>query len=116
MKKFLLLLSVLVLTGCSLYRVTSEDTTTNFYPAKKSVSDVTYLSSVDRPHEIIGTVQVNAERRQKLDEVIERMKYEASVLGGDAITDVKVTSPYKWNPNGYIRANFTASVVVFKDK
>ncbi|MBF0478914.1 MAG: hypothetical protein HQL26_05490 [Candidatus Omnitrophica bacterium] len=116
MKKLLLFTSLLFLTGCSLYNVTSEDTTTNFYPSKKSAADVTYLTTVDRAYDVIGTVRVNTERRQKISEVIDRMKYEASILGGDAIINVKVTSPYKWNPNGYIRGIFTADVIVFKDK
>jgi hypothetical protein len=113
---------VLVVSGCSIYRVTSQDTTTTYYPSKPSSHDVLYAENLDRAHEIIGRVTVNADRNQRIGNVIEKMKWEAAILGGDAITDIKSDADGFWKKlpaqkiigNGYTRANFTASVVVFK--
>lgn len=111
-----------MLTGCSLYHVNSEDTTTEYYPAKESPRDVVFLENIDKPHQVIGIVTVNAERRQYLSEVLEKMKREAAILGGDAITNLQSDASGTWKKlpaqdiigNGYVRANFTASVVVYK--
>ena len=108
--------------GCSIYKLDSEDITTDYYPSKKSPEEVVYLQSIDRAHEIIGYVTVTTERRQKIDDVIKKIKREAAVLGGDAITDIKSDSTGRWKKlplqkmigNAYVRANFTAAVVVFK--
>ena len=114
---------VLLTSACSLYTVDSQDISTDYYPPKNSSSDVVYLDTVTQPHEIIGYVTVDAERQQRsIDDVIDKMKYEAAVLGGDAITDIKTDVPGYWKKlpaqemlkNGYVRANFSAAVVVFK--
>ena len=109
--------------GCSLYSVDSQNVSDEFYPSKSSANDVVYLESVDRPHDIIATVVVNTERRQGMDDVIAKMKREAAILGGDAITDIKTNASGTWKKlpaqkligNAYVRANFSAEVVVFKD-
>lgn len=118
-----LLLFCVTLTGCSLYYVNSEDTTTEYYPAKKSSEEVIFMETIDKPHEIIGVVTVNTERRQSLNDVIVKMKREAAILGGDAITNLQSDATGVWKKlpaqdllgNGYVRANFTASVVIFKE-
>jgi hypothetical protein len=93
-----------------------------FYPAKNT-EDVVYLESVDREHEVIGTVIVNGERKQRnMDDVIQKMRREAAILGGDAITNIQSDATGVWKKlpahetlkNAYVRANYTASVVVFK--
>jgi hypothetical protein len=123
MKKFFLLSGMIFLTSaCSLYRIDSEEISTNYYPRKDSLQDVVYLERLDRPAEIIGYVTINTERNRTFEEVIEQMRYEASELGGDAITEITVGAPGSWKRipiqqwfgNAYIRANFTAKVVVFQ--
>ena len=112
----------IIFSACSLYRVDSKDITTNYYPSNTSINDVVYLESIDKPHEIIGIVTVNAERRQSIDNVMDKIKREAAILGGDVITDIKTDATGYWKKlpaqkligNGYIRANFTAVVAVFK--
>ncbi len=118
----LLILLVVVAAGCSIYHINSEDISADYYPSKKTANDVVYLDAIDRPHEIIAYVTVNAERRQNIDDVITKMKREAAILGGDAITDIKTDGSGVWKKlpaqhligNGYVRANFKATVVIFK--
>jgi len=124
--KQLLFQAVLVLflaSSCSVYHVTSTDTTEHYYPAKPSENDVVYLETIDKAHEIIGIITINGERKQRsMDYVIQKMKREAAILGGDAITDIKTDATGIWKKlpaqealgNAYVRANFTTSVAVFK--
>jgi len=108
-------------SGCSIYHVNSVDTTEDYYPSKQTANDVVYLQTVDKPHRVIAQVIVNTERRKTISEVIGKMKREAAILGGDAITDIRTDASGAWKKlpaqalvgNGYIRANFTASVIVF---
>ena len=120
MKKIVSLIAIVLLTSsCSIYHISSTDTTDDYYPSREG-GDVVYLDRIDDTYTVIGTVTVNAERRQRLDDVIEKMKREAAILGGEAITDLQsdATGPWKRLPiqqtigNAYVRANFTASVVV----
>ena len=112
----------LIFSACSLYHIDSKDITTNYYPSKQSINEVEYVESLDKPHEVIGLVTVNAERRQTMDEVMVKMKREAAILGGDVITDIKTDATGYWKSlpaqkfigNGYIRANFSAVVAVYK--
>ena len=116
------LMLMLSASSCSFYRVDSEDLSEDYVPSKNSVNDVVYLDKIDRPHKIIGTIKVNAERRQNIENVMVRMKYEAAMLGGDAITDIKSNATGTWRKlpaqkiigNAYIRAEFSATVVVWK--
>ncbi len=116
------ILSLIFFSGCSIFHVDSQDVSTDLHTPKESANDVAYLETVDKPHEIIGYVTVNAERRQTLDNIIDKMKREAAILGADAITDIKTNATGTWKMlpaqkfigNGYIRANFTATAVVFK--
>ena len=120
------LLSLLLLTGflsgCSMYTIDSKDTTLDFYPPKKSIDEVQYLETVDRPYEEIGIVTVTAERRQTLEDVLPKLKQEAAILGGDAITDIKADDNGSWKSiklqkifgNGYIRTRYTSKVLVLK--
>ena len=109
------------LAGCSVYQIESKSNSTKYYPPKTSANDVAYLESLDKPHEIIGTVTVTTERRQALENVIPKMLYEASVMGGDAITDIQTDATGSWKKirpqallgNAYIRSNYSAKVVIF---
>lgn len=108
--------------GCSVFQIDSRTEGTKYYPPKKSTSDVIYLESVDKPYDVIGTVTVTTERRQALENVIPKMIYEASVMGGDAITDIQTDATGTWKKikpqallgNAYIRSNYSAKVIVFK--
>ncbi len=111
----------LILCSCTLYRINSEEVTENFYPAKKSPDEVVYLEEIDRPFEVVGYITVNAERVQGFDEIVEKMKKEAATLGADAVTNIQSGASDAWKKlprrmfeNGYVRANFTATAVVFQ--
>ena len=123
MKKVFWGLALLILTsGCSFYNINSEEVTENYYPPKKSSESVVFLDEVKDPHEVIGFVTVNTERRQKMQDVLEKMKREAAILGGDAITNItrktskgnekiKMAKLKKFFEDGAIRSTFTATVV-----
>lgn len=120
---FILICSVFLLAGCTIYHIDSEDITLDYYPAKSSPDQVDYVQNISRPHEVIGYVMVNTERRQQeRAELIEKLKKEAAVLGGDAITNIETDATGLWKKlpaqrvigNAYVRANFKATVIVYK--
>jgi len=112
----------LLLSACSIYHIDSQDITTDYYPSKQLASDVVYLEKIDKPHTVIGYVTVNTERRWTINEVLDKMKREAAILGGDAISNIKSDATGTWKNlpaqeligNAYVRANFSCSVAVFK--
>ena len=124
MKYFLLSIALMtgLLSGCTVYQIDSKDTTLDFYPPKKSIDEVGYMEKIDKPYEEIGVVSVTTERRQSLEDVLPKLKYEAAILGGDAITDVKTDAGGTWKniklqkflANANIRTKYTAKVVVLK--
>lgn len=115
-------LGLLTLSACSLYRIDSEEVSTSFYASKTSDTDVTYVETVTEPHEVIGFVTVNAERNQKMPEVLRRIRHEAAVIGGDAFTNITTNASGTWKKlsaknlfkNANIRSNFSATVIVYK--
>ena len=121
---FFILLTAGFLSGCTTYSISSKDTGQNFYPPKNSIDDVKYMEKIDQPYEEIGTVTVSTERRQSLDDVLPKLKQEAAILGGDIITDIHTNASGTWQlikppfskllGNAYIRATFTAKVLVLK--
>ena len=129
MKKLHLLILGLTffLSSCSLYQIDSEETTYDFYPSKTSPDEILYLENVNRPHEAIGQVRVNTERVQKdidgvgFESILLRLKREAAVMGGDAITNIHTdTGTGKWAKNkpkmfnkANVRVNYIADVIVF---
>ena len=110
------------LTGCTIYQIDSKDTSQDFYAPKTDISQVEYIENVDKPFEQIGEVYVTTERRHSLEDILPKLKQEAAVLGGDAITDIKTNSTGIWKKiklqkllgNAYIRATYSAKVIVFK--
>ncbi len=122
-KKIAALITLVLLTSsCSIYHINSVDSGDTYYPAK-SADEVVYLEEIDETHEIIGTVTVNAERKQRdIDDILVKMQREAAILGGDAITDIQSDASGVWKRlpvqqtigNAYVRANYTATVVVSK--
>ena len=116
----LLILSLLFFSGCTLYQINTEETTFDSYPAKLSKDEVAYLENVNVPHKVIGYVKINAEKNQKKDEIIDRLKEQAAELGGDAITNITTDSlTAQWAThwtlriftNANIRENYMADVV-----
>ena len=107
-------------SSCTMYRIDSQSLSEEYYPPKHSAKDVVFMENLEQPHKVIGVVTVNAERRQQMDDVIEKMKYEAAIIGGDAITNIKTDASGLWKKlpaqklvgNAYVRANFTADVVI----
>ena len=104
-----------------MYSVDSQETTMNYYPSKNSPDDVVYLESVPQAHDVIGVVTVTTERNQKMEVIIQKMKREAAILGADAITNINTDATGTWKKlppnllgNAYVRANFSATAVVFK--
>lgn len=122
MRFYLIVLFVaLVTSSCALYSINSEDTTMDYFAPKASKEEVAYLENVGRPYQVIGQVTVNAERNQKMYRVIDKLKYEAAILGGDAITNITMNAGTgKWvqiKPKLFekanVRSNFIADVIVF---
>ncbi|MBF0122786.1 MAG: hypothetical protein HQL21_05190 [Candidatus Omnitrophica bacterium] len=119
---FYSILFCLLFCGCSVYRIDSVDTTLDFYPPKDSDEKVVYLEKIEKPFDIIGVVMVTTERTHSFDEILVKMKHEAAVLGGDAITDLKTDAAGAWGSltpaklfkNAYIHARYSAKVVVLK--
>jgi hypothetical protein len=56
-----------------------------------------------------------------VDDAIDKLKREAAIMGGDAITEIETNSTGFWQSlpaqklikNAYVRVNFRAKVVVF---
>nr|HPN88940.1 hypothetical protein [Candidatus Omnitrophota bacterium] len=93
---FIFIILISIVSGCSFYQIDSSDLTTDYYPSKKNTNDVVYLETIKEPHEIIGYVTVTTERRQQMQDVIQKMKREAAILGADAITDIRSNATGQW--------------------
>ena len=122
-KIFTLITFVFLTSSCSIYHINSVDETEAYYPSKSGASEVVYLEEITQPYEVIGSVTVNSERKQRsIDDIIIKMKREAAILGGDAITNIQSDATGIWKRlpvqqtigNAYVRANYTATVVVIK--
>ncbi|MCK5214273.1 MAG: hypothetical protein KAR05_02840 [Candidatus Omnitrophica bacterium] len=122
MKKTILLLTLSIfVSGCSIYRINSEEVTSNYYPSKKP-EQVQVLEETSDSYEIVGFVTINSERNQNFEEIVEKIKKEAAVLGGDAIINITTNATGTWKKlpaqkfvgNAYVRANYSATVIVFK--
>ena len=123
MMKFLKLFFLIAcLSGCSLYRITSDETTSDHYPPKFSSDAVLYLKKVPQPYKVIGYVKINTERNQKEEEIINKLKHEAAAMGGDAITNVSIVKNENSSrnkltrilENARLRESYRADVVVFE--
>ncbi len=120
-----LFLLIALLSGCSLYQITSDETTSDDHPAKFSSSEVLYLKKLPQsyPYKVVGYVKVNTERNQKEEEVIEKLKHEAAAMGGDAIINITPTDGEggaknkftQFLENARLRQSYRADVVVFGD-
>ncbi|MFH1360801.1 MAG: hypothetical protein ABIJ41_07215 [Candidatus Omnitrophota bacterium] len=123
MKYVLLLCLIVLLSSCTLYTIKSEETSSEFYAPKESADQVQYIENVRQSNIVIGQAIVNAERRQSMDEILGKLKYEAAMIGGDAITNIQTNGgdgrwarikPKEFFGNSNVRANFLADVIVFK--
>ena len=109
-------------SGCTVYQITSIDTSEDYFVPKTSIDDVAYVEKTDKPYTVIATVSVTTERRQTFADVLPKLKQEAGMLGADAITDVvseatdlwRAMKPQKLLGNAYIRSTFTAKAIVWK--
>ena len=122
MKKTILLLTLSIfVSGCSIYRINSEEVTSNYYPSKKP-EQVQVLEETSDSYEIVGFVTINSERNQNFEEIVEKIKKEAAVLGGDAIINITTNATGTWKKlpaqkfvgNADVRANYSATVIVFR--
>ncbi len=115
MKKFYFSLVALgmLASGCTFYHVNAEEVGRTSTRSKKSPADIQYLETVTVPYEVLGQVSVETERRNSKEEVIEKMKRDAAMMGGDAITNiVQNDAP---SPITRIRTHYTGTVIVFKN-
>lgn len=113
---------VFFFSGCSIVHVSSEYLTDEYYPEKKNTADIAYLETVYQDHKVIAHAVVNTERRQTLNDVIGKLKKEAAVVGGDAITNIQTDATGAWKKlpaqkligHANLRVNFKADVIVFE--
>ena len=115
MKKFnfIMLMLLFVSSGCTFYGVDAQEIVTAPFGQTKQVDpEIQYLETVTVPYEVIGHVTVNTERRNSMEEVIEKMKHQVSTFGGDAITNIVQTD--KPSPIAHVRTVYTGTVIVFK--
>ena len=122
MRNFLKLFCIVFfISGCSFYQISSEETTSDYYPAK-SAGRILTLEKITQPNKIIGYVTVSAERSQEKEEILDQLKREAAKIGGDAITNVAAIENENLSKNkiarlfsnGHIRQKYRANVVVFE--
>ena len=115
MKKINLLIFVLMLavSSCTFYKVdTQEIIISPHRQSKQANSQIQYLETITVPYDVVGHVTVNTERRNSMEEVIEKMKHQASLIGGDAFTNiVQIDKP---SAIAHVRTVYTATVVIFK--
>ena len=116
MKHFILLLTaacIPAMAGCTSYRVNAEEIAFKSTIPQENLNRIQYLETVNVPYEVIGTVIVRTERRNNIDEVVDKMKRQIAVLGGDAVTNiVQVDNP---GPFTSIRTTYKGTVIVFKN-
>lgn len=112
-----------IFSACSFYNIKSQETTLDYYPPKQSKDDVAYLEKIEKPFMVIGHVTANVERHQNFNSIIDKLRTEAAILGGDAITNITTdTGKGKWAQikpkpifeNSNVRINYNADVIVFE--
>lgn len=126
-KQTSILISLLLFfPGCSFYQISSEEISSDFYPSKSSKNDVQYIENIkktNRPYKVIGSVTVNTERNKKRELVLDQLKRQAALVGGDAITNVTTNDgtglwaknkPRWLLANANIRINYVAQVIVLE--
>ncbi len=122
-KSFLLIALISFCFGCTLYQIESDSITSGkLKEAKKTKDQILYLETVTKPHTVIGKITVNSERNQKFENVIEKLRTEAAMLGADAITNIQTNAgtgtwarikPKNLLGNGNIRLNYVADAIIF---
>ena len=120
MKKIVLVVvSGLILSSCSFYNIKSQQDSTEAVVVtqqKKSFTDVEYAPDVLRPYQVIGTLRVKTERNRDWDDVIRKMKMEAAVMGGDAVTDIILDPEMRKDKqaNKKLRVYYIGQVIVYE--
>jgi len=116
MRNFTLLLitaGITIFAGCTYYRVNADEIAFNTIHPKENHKEIHYMETVNVPYEVIGTVVVSTERRNSIQEVLEKMKYQIALIGGDAVTNiVQIDEP---SPITRIRTKYKATVIKFKN-
>ncbi len=115
MKKinFLILTLTLLSAGCTSYAINAEEIAIKSLNKPQHERSVEYIENVSVPYEVIGQVTVNTERRNSREDVIDKMKHQADILGADAITNIIQTD--KPSAITRIRTIYTGTAIVFKD-
>lgn len=115
MKKYIYFLFILTIpaSGCTFYKVDANEIVVAPSQKFQTAHEVQYLENVTVPYDVIGHVTVNTERRNSKEEVIEKMKRQVAVLGGDAVTNVVQTD--KPSPITHVRTIYTGTVIVLKE-
>ena len=78
--------------------------------------DIEYAPEVTRSYQVIGTLRVKTERNRDWDDVIRKMKMEAAVMGGDAVTDIILDPEMRKdkNANKKLRVDYIGQVIVYQ--
>ncbi|PIW64288.1 MAG: hypothetical protein COW13_00975 [Candidatus Omnitrophica bacterium CG12_big_fil_rev_8_21_14_0_65_50_5] len=115
---FLIVVSGLVLSSCSFYNIKSQQDSSEAVATqqKKSFMDIEYAPEVTRSYQVIGTLRVKTERNRDWDDVIRKMKMEAAVMGGDAVTDIILDPEMRKdkNANKKLRVDYIGQVIVYQ--
>lgn len=115
---FLALVAGFILASCSFYSINSVDESSApvMPDAKKSFFDVEYAPEPTEKYTVVGTVRAKTERNRDFDDVIRKMKMEAAVIGGDAITDVKLDPDMvkSKDANKKFRIDYVGKVIVYQ--
>ncbi len=118
MKNIVMILAVgLILSSCSFYQVRSQDDSGFALSApKKSFMDVEYVPEAEEPYRVIGTLKVTTERNRGMEDVIRKMKMEAAVIGGDAVTEVMPDPEMleKKERNKRVHVDYIGKVIVYQ--
>ncbi len=111
---FLFIALLLLCSGCTFYAVDAQEILFNASNQEENIDSIQYLEKITVPFEVIGHVTVNTERRNSMEEVIEKMKHQVMILGGDAITNIIQTD--KPSSFTHVRTIYTGTVIIFKNK
>lgn len=114
LKMVMTTIAITCLAGCTFYRVDGDEIAYFAKHPKGNQKDIKYLETVTVPYEVIGTVEVSTERRNSIEEVVEKMQRQIAVLGGDAVTNiVQRDEP---SPITKIRTKYVGTVIILKDE
>ena len=107
-KIYVLLMLALLFTGCStVAHLQTDDVTTQYPKTNPSDIDVFSVSKIGKNYLVLGKVIASADAGSNAEEAVSYLKTEASVLGADAIIDLKLEIGYGYWSNA-VKASGTA--------